>query len=82
MQLISNNPGNLTQAVRVVNRIGLPTSKSDTQSEIFYLACHDDAASEQIIILWDDVLDAFKTVIHVRHGPRILPFLKGSDLRK
>ncbi|KAF9116078.1 hypothetical protein BGW39_002836, partial [Mortierella sp. 14UC] len=71
----------LTQAVRVVNRAGLPVYEPSAQSEMFFLACHHDPASEQTIILWDDVLDAFKTVVHVRDGTRILSFLKGSDLK-
>ncbi|KAF9120577.1 hypothetical protein BGW39_011257 [Mortierella sp. 14UC] len=81
MQLVRDLPEGLTQPVRVVNRAGLSSSESSALSEIFYLACHYDAASEKTIILWDDVLDAFKTVVHVRDGARVLSFLKGSDLK-
>ncbi|KAG0275731.1 hypothetical protein BGZ95_008442 [Linnemannia exigua] len=80
MQLENEVPYNQTQSVRIINKAGL-VYESTSQPETFYLACHQDITSGQTFILWDDVLDAFKRVVHVRDGARILPFLKGSDLR-
>ncbi|KAG0370082.1 hypothetical protein BGX24_002151 [Mortierella sp. AD032] len=47
-----------------------------------YLVCQPDATGEYIL-LWDDVLNAFKEdVIHIRLGAVVLPFLKGPDFKK
>ncbi|KAG0289923.1 hypothetical protein BGZ96_006610, partial [Linnemannia gamsii] len=50
-------------------------------SKVFRLARHFDNVSGKDIILWDDVLAAFKDAVHVRSGETVLPFLKGRDLR-
>lgn len=51
-------------------------------SDIFHVACYPDVSSGKDIILWDDILAAFKNVVHVRFGTMILPFLKGPDFKK
>ncbi|KAF9328213.1 hypothetical protein BGZ91_001103 [Linnemannia elongata] len=50
-------------------------------SDIFHVACYPDVSSGKDIILWDDILAAFKNVVHVRFGTMILPFLKGPDFK-
>ncbi|KAK3824270.1 MAG: hypothetical protein J3R72DRAFT_528799 [Linnemannia gamsii] len=68
------------QAVRRVYENEYPVI-STTPASIIYLVCQPDAF--QHILLWDDVLDAFKEdVIHIRFGAVVLPFLKGPDFRK
>ncbi|KAK3806958.1 MAG: hypothetical protein J3R72DRAFT_428538 [Linnemannia gamsii] len=42
-----------------------------------------DASNGEYILLWENVLDAFKEgVIHIRSGAVVLPFLKGPDFKK
>ncbi|KAH7060279.1 hypothetical protein BKA57DRAFT_487989 [Linnemannia elongata] len=50
-------------------------------SDIFHVACYPDVSSGKDIILWDDILAAFKNVVHVRFGTMILPFLNGPDFK-
>ncbi|KAG0266074.1 hypothetical protein BGZ95_003112 [Linnemannia exigua] len=69
------------QAVRRVYENEQPTNNSTPAGAIF-LVCHSDASLNKDIILWDDILAAFKEdVIHVRYGAIILPFLKGSNFK-
>ncbi|KAF9129959.1 hypothetical protein BGW39_003615 [Mortierella sp. 14UC] len=67
------------QAVRRVDENGHPS----TLSNLIHLVCHSDPSSGKDIILWEDILAAFKTndVIHVRSGTIVLPFLKDSDFK-
>ncbi|KAF9120394.1 hypothetical protein BGW39_011456 [Mortierella sp. 14UC] len=67
------------QAVRrVYESDNLSTGTSTT--EVFHVACHPDGSGKGII-LWDDILVAFKDAVHVRSGTMILPFLKGLDFK-
>jgi hypothetical protein len=67
------------QAVRLVYENSDPSSSSN----IIHLACRPDPSSGSEIILWDDIVDAFKEdVIHVRSGTVVLSYLKGPDFRK
>jgi hypothetical protein len=69
-----------TQVVRrVYENEDLNTTAS--LSKVFRLECHFDDVSGKSIILWDDILAAFKGVVHVRVGERILPFLKGRNFK-
>ncbi|KAG0272572.1 hypothetical protein BGZ95_011680, partial [Linnemannia exigua] len=69
------------QAVRRVYENEQPAS-STTPASIIYLVCHPDASSGKVILLWEDVLAAFKEdVIHVRSGAIVLPFLKGTGFK-
>jgi len=76
------------QAVRLITRNGEPTSacssplEPSSQTAILYLACHPDPSIGKDIILWDDVVAAFKDPVHIRNGAKILPFLKGPDFKK
>ncbi|KAK3836713.1 MAG: hypothetical protein J3R72DRAFT_423848 [Linnemannia gamsii] len=72
------------QAVRRVyeNETPVPGTTTTTTSTTFHIACHPDGASGKDIILWDDIVAAFKDVIHVRNGTLIVPFLKGPDFKK
>ncbi|KAG0257969.1 hypothetical protein BGZ95_005091, partial [Linnemannia exigua] len=71
----------LAQAVRIINRAGQTVNGHSAPSEILYIDCNHDIVSGKTVILWDDVLGVSKKVVHVRDGSKILPFLKGSDLK-
>ncbi|KAK3833217.1 MAG: hypothetical protein J3R72DRAFT_424989 [Linnemannia gamsii] len=71
------------QAVRPITKYTLSNSSGPTATGlegVVYVACHLDASGKEVI-LWEDILMAFKDALHVRHNLKILPFLKGSDLR-
>ncbi|KAF9082302.1 hypothetical protein BGX23_012598 [Mortierella sp. AD031] len=68
------------QAVRLVNKDGLPAA-SPSHSNVVHIACHPDPSDGKDIILWDDILAAFKDALQIRYGTRILPFLKGPDFK-
>ncbi|KAG0279090.1 hypothetical protein BGZ95_002276, partial [Linnemannia exigua] len=69
------------QAVRKVYEDDTPFAGTTATFTIFHIACHPDGVSGKDIILWDDIVAAFKDVIHVRSGTLILPFLKGPDFK-
>lgn len=72
-----------TQRVhRVVENEGAVNRQLPATSDILHITCHPDDSSGNDIILWSDILAAFKDVCHVRHGTTILTFLKGPDLQK
>ncbi|KAG0284742.1 hypothetical protein BGZ97_008072, partial [Linnemannia gamsii] len=50
-------------------------------SKVFRFESYFDEVSGKNIILWDDILAAFKDVVHVRLGEKIFPFLKGRDFK-
>ncbi|KAK3819320.1 MAG: hypothetical protein J3R72DRAFT_479942 [Linnemannia gamsii] len=55
-----------------------------TPGTVAYIAVQTDtssSSSSKTIILWDDVLQASKDALHVRHGAVILPFLKDPDFK-
>ncbi|KAF9900831.1 hypothetical protein EC991_006864 [Linnemannia zychae] len=74
------------QAVRPVNKstltnpAGIIATPGAGLAGVVYVACHLDASGKEVV-LWEDILMAFKDALHVRHDLKILPFLKGSDLR-
>ncbi|KAF8929506.1 hypothetical protein BGZ47_001013, partial [Haplosporangium gracile] len=55
------------QAVRRVYENGLSSNTSTTTTETICLVCRPDPSSGKDILLWDDVLAAFKDdVVHIR----------------
>lgn len=73
----------LVQAVRSVNKDQALSSIAPVQpDDIFYVDCHTDPETQKPIILWDDILQAFVNAVQVRNKARVVPFLKGLDLRK
>ncbi|KAG0251625.1 hypothetical protein BGZ95_006845, partial [Linnemannia exigua] len=69
------------QAVRRINENGHPAFEG-SPSEVIYVACYPDPSLGKDIVLWDDILAAFKAeVVHVRSGAFVLPFLKGPDFK-
>ncbi|KAG0287386.1 hypothetical protein BGZ97_007115 [Linnemannia gamsii] len=68
----------LLQAVRPVHKNNLfPT----ILAPVAHVVINIDPISGRKIILWDDILQAFKDASHPRHGTKSIPFLKGPDLK-
>ncbi|KAF9107896.1 hypothetical protein BGX29_004256 [Mortierella sp. GBA35] len=65
------------QGLRPVYRNGSLTSSS-SQAEIAHVDIHLDPAGKEIV-LWADILVAFKDPVNVRLKTRILPFLKDAQ---
>ena len=67
------------QALRSVYKCSSATLASPApelpESEIVHVNIHQDPAGKDIV-LWDDILGAFKGADNVRHKTRVLPFLK------
>ncbi|KAF9087262.1 hypothetical protein BGX29_000914, partial [Mortierella sp. GBA35] len=75
---VKDSPQEPVQAVRPVHKNNLnPT----TPAAVAHVAIHIDTSSGKSIVLWDDVLQAFKDALYVRHGTRILSFIKGTDFK-
>lgn len=55
---------------------------SSSEADILYIACHPDPSLGKDIILWDDIIAAFKDPLHIHDGAKILPFIKGADFKK
>ncbi|KAF9275645.1 hypothetical protein BGZ88_002234 [Linnemannia elongata] len=52
-----------------------------TPDEIFHVDTQLDPETQKEVVLWDDILQAFRNVVQVRNKMRVVPFLKGKDLR-
>ena len=77
-------PKELLQAVRPIYKsASSDTSTTTTTSadvEIVHVAIHKDSEGKQIV-LWEDISIAFKDAVNIRHGTKILPFLRGGDFK-
>jgi hypothetical protein len=69
------------QALRRVYENANPTDPP-SPNDIFHVTYHLDPTTGKGIILWDDILAAFKNVVHVKTGTKLLSFLKGQDFKK
>ncbi|KAF9932103.1 hypothetical protein FBU30_008917 [Linnemannia zychae] len=79
--IIQSLPPNL-QAVRRVYENDVAAARTTSTPRIFHIPYYSDPTSGEDIILWDDILAAFKgDVVHVLSGTIILPFLKGPDFK-
>jgi hypothetical protein len=68
----------LLQAVRPVHKNNLfPT----ILAPVAHVVINIDPIGGRKVILWDDILQAFKDASHPRHGTKSIPFLKGPDLK-
>lgn len=75
-------PQELTQAMRFVEKRLPPSSIPPPHpDEILYVECHPDPETHKPVVLWDDILQAFDGAVQVRHKAKVVPFLKGKDLR-
>lgn len=71
------------QAVRAINKDLPPTSVTPARpEEIYYIDTHPDPETRKPVVLWDDILQAFDNAVQIRDKARLVPFLKGADLRK
>ncbi|KAF9922889.1 hypothetical protein FBU30_006986 [Linnemannia zychae] len=71
------------QALRAVNK-NLPLSSISPAKpdDIFYAECHIDPATQNPIVLWDDILQLFANAVLVRSKAKALPFLKDPEPRR
>jgi TPR repeat protein len=70
------------QALRAVSKHLPPTLIAPAKAEeIFYVECQVEPSTQQDVVLWDDILQAFEGAVHVRHQAKVVPFLKGLDFR-
>lgn len=71
------------QAVRAVNKDLPPTSVTPARpEEVYYVDTHPDPETQKPVVLWDDIHQAFDNAVQIRDRARVVPFLKGADLRK
>ncbi|KAG0072869.1 hypothetical protein BGZ90_011775 [Linnemannia elongata] len=68
------------QAIRSVDKsVPLNAVPPATPNEIYHVDTHPDPETQKEIVLWDDILQAFKNAELVRHKTWVVPFLKGKD---
>ncbi|KAG0054075.1 hypothetical protein BGZ89_002740 [Linnemannia elongata] len=68
------------QAFRSVDKSILPsTVPLATPEEAIHIDTQLDPETQKEVVLWDDILQAFKNADLVRHKTRVVPFLKGKD---
>ncbi|KAG0297943.1 hypothetical protein BGZ96_003922 [Linnemannia gamsii] len=67
------------QAIRPVYKTGSSSSTNIvSDSEVLHVVIYLDPAGREIVI-WEDILSAYKDALNVRQGSYVLPFLRGSD---
>ncbi|KAF9930194.1 hypothetical protein FBU30_000794 [Linnemannia zychae] len=70
------------QAFRSVDKTLPPSSiPLPNPDDIRYLECHIDPVNQKLMVLWDDIIQAFPTAVQVRNKTKVLPFLKGVDFK-
>ncbi|KAF9105339.1 hypothetical protein BGX29_000203 [Mortierella sp. GBA35] len=71
------------QALRSITKSSLNSSSNPkpATTAIAEVDIHTDPLTLKGFVLWEDILLAFEDALHVRHKARVVPFLKGSDLR-
>ncbi|KAF9079366.1 hypothetical protein BGX23_004250, partial [Mortierella sp. AD031] len=74
-------PFERVQAVRSVCKSQVGISTVPSPGDVIHIDCHIDPATQKEIVLWDDIRQAFEDALHARHKSRVVPFLKGADLR-
>ncbi|KAK5820648.1 hypothetical protein F5H01DRAFT_411875, partial [Linnemannia elongata] len=73
-------PQQRVQAIRSVDKcVPLNAVPPATPDEIYHVDTHPDPETQKEIVLWDDILQAFKNAELVRHKTWVVPFLKGKD---
>ncbi|KAF9929055.1 hypothetical protein FBU30_001898 [Linnemannia zychae] len=78
---IQENGQALRAVIKGTHPAPITSDIATTEDDIVYVDSRYDPATQQEVVLWDDVVLAFNDVLHVRHKARIVPFLKGSDFR-
>ncbi|KAK5820680.1 hypothetical protein F5H01DRAFT_378071 [Linnemannia elongata] len=75
-----DTPQAQVQAFRSVDKSILPsTVPLATPEEAIHIDTQLDPETQKEVVLWDDILQAFKNADLVRHKTRVVPFLKGKD---
>lgn len=76
------SPKELFQPIRSVHKsLRLSAIAPPTTDDIFYVVCYADPKTHKEFVFWDDILQAFEEGLHARNGAKIVPFLRGSDLK-
>lgn len=77
-----DNPQEQLQAMRSVDINLAPNAiPSATPDEIYHVDTQFDPDTQKEVVLWDDILHAFRHAVQVRNKTRVVQFLKGKDLR-
>ncbi|KAK3840008.1 MAG: hypothetical protein JOS17DRAFT_769574 [Linnemannia elongata] len=70
------------QAMRSVEVHRAPNSVPPvTPDEIYHIDIQLDPETQKEVVLWEDIQQAFRNAVQVRNKTRVVPFLKGKDLR-
>ncbi|KAF9540328.1 hypothetical protein EC957_004407 [Mortierella hygrophila] len=71
------------QAARAVSKGQACSSIAPAQPDnIFYADCHIEPETQKPVVFRDDILQAFDNAVQIRDKARVVPFLKGDNLRK
>ncbi|KAF9340654.1 hypothetical protein BGZ91_000894 [Linnemannia elongata] len=54
-------------------------SSSSTSADEFRIVIRKDAASEQNFVLWNDILNVFRSAGHVQNGSDVVPYMTDSQ---
>jgi hypothetical protein len=76
------SPRELYQPIRSVHKsLRLSAIAPPTTDDIFYVVCYADPKTQKDFVFWEDILQAFEEGLHARDGAKMVPFLRGSDLK-
>lgn len=77
-----DDPQEPVQALRSVIKNFPPSAiPPPNHDDIFHVDTIVYPKTQKRVVLWDDILQAFEDAVLVRHKSRVIPFLKGDDLR-
>ncbi|KAH7036132.1 hypothetical protein BKA57DRAFT_496917 [Linnemannia elongata] len=75
-------PNDHTQGFRAIHKTQRPSTFTHIDpDDIIFIDCHTHPDTNRDFILWEDIQQAFEEALFVRHKAKMLPFVKGTDLR-
>lgn len=69
------------QAVRPITKDSIDSPHPSTPGKTVFIEVQLDPVSHKPVVLWGDVVQAFEDALHIRYNSRVVPFLKGADLK-
>ncbi|KAK3842084.1 MAG: hypothetical protein J3R72DRAFT_490806 [Linnemannia gamsii] len=80
-----HKPDTLQKGVQELRQVYIngptATASTATASDVVLIETHMDDTTGKEFVLWGDILMAFKHTLHVRHGSKVLAYLKGPDYK-
>ena len=80
--LQADTPNYNTQGFHAIHKTQCPcTATHIDPDDINFIDCHTHPDTSEDFVLWEDIQQAFEEALFVRQKAKMVPFVKGIDLR-